>query len=232
MDTLMKNFGARNISEVMKHPSYKFVSQHGDKGATLALYYFRIIDTPERMQGFFVDVKSGAILFPMGYQPQYKVDDPYVYEDILCETSRYYIEHCRLDEDILEALTQGDRHKLAKLEPTLYALYDLANRVYSKAFSVQMRAMKYKEVLQFERIPMAILGKQRQVWVEREIRFYSRRKQIIYRIELGGTKAHPQTIQLVRKFTLERIPTLTEFVMLPENLPFMELYYARDNSEK
>jgi len=228
----MKSFGARNINEVMNHTSYQFVSLHSDKAATMMLYYFRIVDTPDRMQGFFVDAKSGMILFPMGYQPMYKKEDPYVYEDVLCEASRYYIEHCRLDKDIKEAMTQGDRIKLAQLEPTLYALFDLANRVYSTTRNVQLRAMKYRDVLQYERIPMAVLGKERQVWVEREIRFFSRHEQIIYRIELGGTKLHPQVIQLSRKFTLGRIPTLTEFLMLPENLPYMEAYYARRDSEK
>lgn len=230
LDTLMKNFGARNIAEVMNHSSYQFTSLYSDKAATMMLYYFRIVDTPDRMQGFFVDAKSGTILFPMGYQPLYKKDDPYAYEDILCEAARYYIEHCRLDNDIKEAMSQGDRMKLAQLEPTLHALYDLANRVYSTACNVQLRTMKYRDVLQYERIPMAVLGKERQVWVEREIQFFSRREQIIYRIELGGTKAHPQIIQLSRKFTLPRIPTLTEFLMLPENLPYMEAYYGRRDS--
>lgn len=229
METIMKFVGGTNIDDVIKHPNYKLVGRFPAKGCRIAFYYFEDKTFPERLQGFVVDITTNAVMFPVPIRRvKRKKGITHISSDIACTISHYYLEHCRLDQDLSRAMLKGDRDAVEKLDPTLYALLKYHYEMWATTnTTVPARWHAFTQIHAYERVPMFVLGVERYIWVERNLNLRKARQEVEYAIVVGSQERGQTAISFQQEHPIEkRLMSAAEYLMQPDNLPYLELHYS------
>lgn len=224
----MKFIGGTNIDDVINHPNYKLAGRFPAKGSRIAFYYFEDKSFPERLQGYVVDITTNTVMFPVPIRRVKRTKGiTHISSDVACTISHYYLEHCRLDEQLSHAMKSSNRDMIAQLDPTLYALLDYHFTVWAESRNASPRWYPFTNMHAYERVPMVVRGIERYIWVERNLDLRKARQEIEYAIVCGSQEKGETALS----FTMERpveakLMSAVEYLMQPANYPYLELHFT------